>query len=76
MKIPMNILRKFLRLLIYSKGAIPSMKAVDANKAIQDMVDHSQKWYNGTSTRCRSTETSDELDAIKLNLITLEGKSR
>nr|GFA75712.1 hypothetical protein [Tanacetum cinerariifolium] len=32
-------------------GAIPSMKAVDANKAIQDMVDHSQKRHNGTSTR-------------------------
>nr|GEZ83629.1 hypothetical protein [Tanacetum cinerariifolium] len=65
---PMNILRKFLRLLIYSKGAIPSMKAVDANKAIQDMVDHSQKWHNGTSTGYRSTETSDELDAIQAQL--------
>ncbi|GJX85292.1 hypothetical protein Tco_0336066 [Tanacetum coccineum] len=35
------------------KGAIPSMKVTDAKKFIQDMVDHSQKWHNGTSTRCR-----------------------
>ncbi|GJY63687.1 hypothetical protein Tco_0465147 [Tanacetum coccineum] len=51
-----------------SKGDIPSMKAVDAKKAIQDMVDHSQKWYNGTSTRCRSTKTSDGLAAIQAQL--------
>nr|GEU82066.1 hypothetical protein [Tanacetum cinerariifolium] len=31
--------------------AIPSMKAADAKKAIQDIVDPSQKLHNGTSTR-------------------------
>ncbi|GKD71101.1 hypothetical protein Tco_1325191, partial [Tanacetum coccineum] len=35
------------RQILDSKGAIPSMKAVDAKKAIQDMVDLSQKWHNG-----------------------------
>ncbi|GJW26456.1 reverse transcriptase domain-containing protein [Tanacetum coccineum] len=42
------------RQIFDSKGVIPSMKATDAKKAIQDMVDHSQKWNNGTSTRTRS----------------------
>ncbi|GKA87201.1 reverse transcriptase domain-containing protein [Tanacetum coccineum] len=31
------------RQILDSKGVIPSMKAADAKKAIQDMVDHSQK---------------------------------
>ncbi|GKG50088.1 hypothetical protein Tco_0518862 [Tanacetum coccineum] len=53
------------RRILDSKGDIPSMKAVDAKKAIQDMADHSQKWHNGTSTRCRSTKTSDGLAAIQ-----------
>nr|GEW27822.1 hypothetical protein [Tanacetum cinerariifolium] len=47
------------RQILSSKGAILSMKAADAKKAIQDMTDHSQKWHNGTSTRTRSTDTSD-----------------
>ncbi|GKC01915.1 hypothetical protein Tco_0993525 [Tanacetum coccineum] len=34
------------RQILDSKGAIPSMKAVNAKKAIQDMVDHSQKCQN------------------------------
>ncbi|GJY16939.1 retrovirus-related pol polyprotein from transposon TNT 1-94 [Tanacetum coccineum] len=34
------------RQILDSKGAIPSMKAADAKKAIQDMADHSQKWHN------------------------------
>ncbi|GKB69623.1 retrovirus-related pol polyprotein from transposon TNT 1-94 [Tanacetum coccineum] len=34
------------RQILDSKGTIPSMKAADAKKAIQDMVDHSQKWHN------------------------------
>ncbi|GJX93140.1 RNA-directed DNA polymerase, eukaryota, reverse transcriptase zinc-binding domain protein, partial [Tanacetum coccineum] len=45
--------------ILDSKGAIPSMKAADAKKAIQDMVDHSKKWNNRTSTRTRSIDTSD-----------------
>ncbi|GJV56534.1 hypothetical protein Tco_1457539 [Tanacetum coccineum] len=56
------------RQILDSKGAIPSMKAADAKKAIQDMVDHSQKWHNGTSTRCRSTETSNGLAALQAQL--------
>ncbi|GKG54906.1 hypothetical protein Tco_0562893, partial [Tanacetum coccineum] len=31
------------RQILDSKGAIPSMKAADAKKAIQEMADHSQK---------------------------------
>nr|GFB53845.1 hypothetical protein [Tanacetum cinerariifolium] len=52
----------------YSKGAIPSMKAADAKKSIQDMADHSQKWHNETSTRGRSTDTYDGLAAIQAQL--------
>nr|GEV94222.1 hypothetical protein [Tanacetum cinerariifolium] len=44
------------------------MKAADAKKAIQDMTDHSQKWHNGTSTRTRTTDTSDELAIIEAQL--------
>ncbi|GJZ15866.1 hypothetical protein Tco_0551543 [Tanacetum coccineum] len=56
------------RQILNSKGAIQSMKVVDAKKSIQDMDDHSQKWHNGTSTRCRNTETSDGLAAIQAQL--------
>ncbi|GJV77088.1 hypothetical protein Tco_1508672 [Tanacetum coccineum] len=62
------------RQILDSKGAIPSMKSADAKKAIQDMADHSQKWHNGTSTRCRSTETSDGLAAIHAQLNNLGRK--
>ncbi|GJX46703.1 hypothetical protein Tco_0271893 [Tanacetum coccineum] len=44
------------------------MKAADAKKAIQDMVDHSQKWHNGMSTRTRSTDTFNGLAAIQAQL--------
>ena len=44
------------------------MNATNANKAIQDMADYSQKWHNGTSTRARSTDTSDGLAAIQAQL--------
>ncbi|GKA30249.1 putative reverse transcriptase domain-containing protein [Tanacetum coccineum] len=56
------------RQILDSKGAIPSMKAVDAKKDIQDMVDHSKKWHNRTFTMCRSTETSDGLATIQAQL--------
>ncbi|GKA20618.1 retrovirus-related pol polyprotein from transposon TNT 1-94, partial [Tanacetum coccineum] len=56
------------RQILDSKGAIPSMKAGDLKKAIQEMADHSQKWHNKTSTRCRSSETSDGLAAIQAQL--------
>nr|GEZ35418.1 hypothetical protein [Tanacetum cinerariifolium] len=54
--------------ILDSKGVISFMKATNAKKAIQEMVDYSQKWHNGTSTRCRSTETFDGLAAIKVQL--------
>ncbi|GJS44739.1 hypothetical protein Tco_0594860 [Tanacetum coccineum] len=53
------------RKILDSKGPIPSMKAADAKKAIQDMANHSQICHNGMSTRTRSTDTSDGLDAIQ-----------
>ncbi|GJZ28992.1 hypothetical protein Tco_0573639 [Tanacetum coccineum] len=56
------------RQILDSKGAIPSMKVVDAKKAIQDMANHSQKWHNGTSTRTRSIDTSDGLVVIQTQL--------
>ncbi|GJU33946.1 hypothetical protein Tco_1182300 [Tanacetum coccineum] len=56
------------RQIFNSKGAIPSMKDTNAKKAIQDMVDHSQKWHNGMSTRTRSTYTSDGLASIQAQL--------
>ncbi|GKD48865.1 retrovirus-related pol polyprotein from transposon TNT 1-94 [Tanacetum coccineum] len=56
------------RQILDSKGAIPCMNAADAKKAIQEMADHSQKWQNGTSTRTRSTDTSDGLAVIQAQL--------
>ncbi|GJX68931.1 hypothetical protein Tco_0304658 [Tanacetum coccineum] len=56
------------RQIIDSKGAIPTMIVADAKVAIQEMVEHSQKWHDGTSTRTRSTETSDGLAAIQAQL--------
>ncbi|GJS25227.1 hypothetical protein Tco_0453859 [Tanacetum coccineum] len=54
--------------ILDSKGVIPSMRAADAKKAIQDMTDHSQKWHNGMSSRTRSTGTLDGLAAIQYQL--------
>ncbi|GJR10417.1 hypothetical protein Tco_0793069 [Tanacetum coccineum] len=56
------------RQILDSKGAIPTMKAAEAKKAIQDMADHSQKWHNGTSTRARSIDTPDGLTTIQAQL--------
>ncbi|GJU55785.1 hypothetical protein Tco_1229499 [Tanacetum coccineum] len=55
------------RQIIDSRGAIPSKTAADAKVAIQEMVEYSQKWHNGTSWS-RSTETSDGLAAIQAQL--------
>nr|GEX67908.1 hypothetical protein [Tanacetum cinerariifolium] len=52
------------RQILDSKGAIPSKTAADAKVAIQEMVEFSQKWHNGTSSKSISTETSDGLAAI------------
>ncbi|GJV67892.1 hypothetical protein Tco_1483401 [Tanacetum coccineum] len=50
------------------KGAIPSKIVADAKIAIQEMAEYSQKWHNGTSSRTRSTETSDGLASIQAQL--------
>ncbi|GJX19422.1 hypothetical protein Tco_0222099 [Tanacetum coccineum] len=47
---------------------MPSMNVAAMKKAIQEMADHSQKWHNETSTRTRSTDTSDGLAAIQVQL--------
>ncbi|GJZ28994.1 hypothetical protein Tco_0573641 [Tanacetum coccineum] len=44
--------------ILDSKGVVPKINAADAKKSIQEMVGHSQKWHNGTSTRNRSSDTS------------------
>ncbi|GKF53778.1 hypothetical protein Tco_0160688, partial [Tanacetum coccineum] len=54
------------------KGAIPSKTAADAKIAIQEMAEYSQKWHNGTSSRTRSTKTSDGLAAIQAQLNNLK----
>ncbi|GKF76374.1 hypothetical protein Tco_0225818, partial [Tanacetum coccineum] len=51
------------RQILDSKGAMPTKTAADAKVAIQEIIEYSQKWHNGTS-RTRSTETSDGLAAI------------
>ncbi|GJU45971.1 hypothetical protein Tco_1203237 [Tanacetum coccineum] len=62
------MLRVFpISLIRAASRAIPTMIAVDAKKAIQEMAEYSQKWHNGTS-RGRSTETSDGLAAIQAQL--------
>ncbi|GJR85750.1 hypothetical protein Tco_0209761 [Tanacetum coccineum] len=53
--------------ILDSRGAIPTMTAADAKKAIQEMAEYSQKWHNGTS-RGRSTETFNGLAAIQEQL--------
>ncbi|GJY42647.1 hypothetical protein Tco_0430860 [Tanacetum coccineum] len=55
------------RQILDSRGAIPSKTAADAKVAIQEMVEYSQKWHNGTS-RTRSTKTSDGLAVIQAQL--------
>ncbi|GJY49486.1 hypothetical protein Tco_0439442 [Tanacetum coccineum] len=56
------------RQILDSKGAIPSKTVAAAKTAIQEMAEYSQKWHNGTSSRTRSTETSDGLAAIQAQL--------
>ncbi|GKD07589.1 hypothetical protein Tco_1187274 [Tanacetum coccineum] len=56
-----------IRQILDSRGAVPTKTAADAKKAIQEMAEYSQKWYNETS-KGRSTETSDGLAAIQAQL--------
>ncbi|GJU00721.1 hypothetical protein Tco_1111059 [Tanacetum coccineum] len=53
------------RQILYSRGVILSKTAADAKVAIQEMAEYSQKWHNGTSSRSRSTETSNGLAVIQ-----------
>ncbi|GJR95354.1 putative reverse transcriptase domain-containing protein [Tanacetum coccineum] len=55
------------RQILDSKGAIPNKTVADTKVSIQEMAEYSQKWHNGTSKR-RSTETSDGLAAIQVQL--------
>ncbi|GJZ84573.1 hypothetical protein Tco_0649912 [Tanacetum coccineum] len=55
-----------------SKGAIPTKTDADAKIAIQEMAKYSQKWHNRTSSKAKSTETSDRLTAIQAQLNNLE----
>nr|GEW44557.1 hypothetical protein [Tanacetum cinerariifolium] len=52
------------RQILDSKGAIPTKTIADAKVAIQEMVEYSQNWHNGTS-KTTSTETSYGLAAIQ-----------
>ncbi|GJS15396.1 putative ribonuclease H-like domain-containing protein [Tanacetum coccineum] len=61
----------FTRLSLDSRGAIPFMKVADAKKAINEMVNYSQKWHDITSNKKKGTETSDGLTAIQAQLNSL-----
>ncbi|GKA07498.1 retrotransposon protein [Tanacetum coccineum] len=56
------------RQILDYKGAIPTKTAADAKTTIQEMAEYSQKWHNGTSSKAKSTETSDGLAAIQAQL--------
>ncbi|GJR91137.1 hypothetical protein Tco_0215148 [Tanacetum coccineum] len=56
------------RQILDTKGAIPTKIIADAKLVIQEMAEYSQKWHNGTSSKTRSTETSDGLAAIQSQL--------
>ncbi|GKA81415.1 hypothetical protein Tco_0788107, partial [Tanacetum coccineum] len=56
------------RQILNSRGVIPTKTIADAKVAIQEMAEYSQKWHNGTSSKNKSTKTSDELAAIQAQL--------
>ncbi|GJT74913.1 reverse transcriptase domain-containing protein [Tanacetum coccineum] len=62
-----NGLDVLTRQILDSKGDIATKTVADAKVTIQEMVEYSKKWNNGTS-RTRSTETSDGLAAIQAQL--------
>ncbi|GKF42995.1 hypothetical protein Tco_0126337, partial [Tanacetum coccineum] len=63
-----NVLDVPTRQIFDSKGAIPTKTIADAKVAIQKMAEYSQKWHNGTSSKAKSTETSNRLAAIQAQL--------
>ncbi|GKC63694.1 reverse transcriptase domain-containing protein [Tanacetum coccineum] len=80
MKCPQHYLTKMQEMILFyngldvptrqildSRGVVSTKTAADAKTAIQEMAEYSQKWHNGTS-RGRSTETSDGLAAIQVQL--------
>ncbi|GJU22592.1 hypothetical protein Tco_1155934 [Tanacetum coccineum] len=52
------------RKMVYSQGLIPMMPPTQALKSIQNMVDHSQNWYNEATTWHGSSNNSNELTDI------------
>ncbi|GKB54315.1 hypothetical protein Tco_0905068 [Tanacetum coccineum] len=53
------------RQLLDSQGPIPGMRPAEALTAIQTMIDHSQKWHDGaTSRKMGSSNSSDGLAAL------------
>nr|GFA54788.1 hypothetical protein [Tanacetum cinerariifolium] len=58
------------RLILDSRGAIPSKTTGDAKIAIQEMAEYSQKWHNRTSNS-RSTDTFNGFAAIQAQLYNL-----
>nr|GEW24906.1 hypothetical protein [Tanacetum cinerariifolium] len=56
------------RQILDSKGVIPSKTTADAKVAIQEMAEFSQKCNNGTSSKSRSTRTSEGIPAIQAQL--------
>nr|GFB44372.1 hypothetical protein [Tanacetum cinerariifolium] len=59
------------RQILDSKGAIPTKTNADAKVAIPEMVEYSQKWHNETSSKNKSTKTSNGLAAIQDQLNSL-----
>ncbi|GKB67545.1 hypothetical protein Tco_0928957 [Tanacetum coccineum] len=59
------------RQLLDSHGLIPGMTSTQALKTIQTMVDHSQKWHDGTSSRNLSSSNTNGLVSIisKLDIL-------
>ncbi|GKE37037.1 hypothetical protein Tco_1460442, partial [Tanacetum coccineum] len=47
------------KIILDSRGVIPTMTTADAKKAIQKMAEYSQKWHNGTSRGRRPHYTKD-----------------
>ncbi|GJX24270.1 hypothetical protein Tco_0228715 [Tanacetum coccineum] len=62
------------RQILDFKGAIPTKTAADAKIVIQEMADNSQKWHNRTSSKTKSTKTSNGLAAIQAQLNNLGRK--
>nr|GEU63458.1 hypothetical protein [Tanacetum cinerariifolium] len=47
--------------ILDSKGGVPTMKADDAKKAVQEMAYYSKKWHHAASTKNKRNNTSDGL---------------